>query len=70
MIVAANGVRLLASAVGALIGIYWFDLAAIGFFVAIAIGFCASAAMAVNIMLRMNESAPRSLRTIDQTGVS
>jgi Na+-driven multidrug efflux pump len=38
-IVVANGVRLLASAVGALIAIYWFDLGAIGFFVAVAIGF-------------------------------
>jgi Na+-driven multidrug efflux pump len=42
LIVVANGIRLLASAVGALIAIYWFDLDAIGFFVAVAIGFCAS----------------------------
>ena len=32
LIVMANGVRLLASAAGALIAIYWFDLGAIGFF--------------------------------------
>ena len=60
LIVAANGVRLLASAGGALIGIYWFDLGAIGFFVAVAIGFCAFAAMAVSIMLRVK---PNPIRT-------
>jgi putative MATE family efflux protein len=51
-IVLANGVRLLASAAGALFAIYWLDLGAVGFFVAVAIGFCAFAAMAVGIMLR------------------
>src|SRR5713226_1313847 len=60
LIVAANGVRLLASAGGALIGIYWCDLGAIGFFVAVAIGFCAFAAMAVSIMLRVK---PNPIRT-------
>jgi len=53
LIVVANGLRLLASAGGALIGIYWFDLGAIGFFAAVAIGFCLFAAMAVCIMLRV-----------------
>jgi hypothetical protein len=48
---------LLASAGGALIAIYWFDLGAIGFFLAVAIGFCAFAAMAVSIMLRVTEPA-------------
>jgi putative MATE family efflux protein len=57
LIVLANGVRLLASAAGALIAIYWLDLGAIGFFVAVAIGFCAFAAMAVSIMLRVKEPA-------------
>jgi putative MATE family efflux protein len=52
LIVAANGVRLLASAAGALIAIYWLGLGAIGFFAAVAIGFCAFAAMAVSIMFR------------------
>jgi putative MATE family efflux protein len=55
LIVVANGVRLLASAVGALIAIYWFDLGAIGFFVAVGIGFCAFAAMAASIMLKVRE---------------
>jgi len=53
LIVTANGIRLLASAAGALIAIYWLDLGAIGFFVAVAIGFCAFAAMALSIMLRV-----------------
>jgi len=57
LIVVANGVRLLASASGALIAIYWFDLGAIGFFLAVAIGFCAFAAIAVSIMLRVTEPA-------------
>ena len=53
LIVVANGVQLLASAGGALFGIYRLDLGAIGFFLAVAIGFCAFAAMAVSIMLRV-----------------
>jgi Na+-driven multidrug efflux pump len=57
LIVLANGIRLLASAAGALIAIYCLDLGAIGFFVAVAIGFCAFAAMAVSIMLRVKEPA-------------
>jgi hypothetical protein len=57
LIVAANGMRLLASAAGALIAIYWFGFGAIGFFAAVAIGFCAFAAMAVSLMLRVKEPA-------------
>ena len=49
--------RLLASAAGALIAIYWFGFGAIGFFAAVAIGFCAFAAMAVSLMLRVKEPA-------------
>jgi hypothetical protein len=56
-IVLANGVRLLTSAAGALIAIYWLGLGAIGFFAAVATGFCAFAAMAVSIMLRVKEPA-------------
>jgi Na+-driven multidrug efflux pump len=66
LIVAANGARLLVSAGGALIGVYWFDLGTIGFFVAVAIGFCGFAAMAVNIMLRVREPA----RTADRDRVN
>jgi Na+-driven multidrug efflux pump len=61
LIVMANGVRLLASAVGALIAIYWFDLGAIGFFVAVAIRFCGCAAMVTGIMLRVTVPAPTPL---------
>jgi Na+-driven multidrug efflux pump len=57
LIVVANGVRLLASAGGALLAIYWLDLGAVGFFAAAAIGFCAFAAMAASIMLRVKEPA-------------
>ena len=57
LIVLANGVRLLASAAGALIAIYWLDLGAIGLFVAVAMGFCAFAAMAGAIMLRVKVPA-------------
>jgi putative MATE family efflux protein len=61
LIVAANGVRLLASAGGALLSIYWLDLGTIGFFVAVAIGFCAFAAMAVSIVLKMKVPAASPL---------
>jgi hypothetical protein len=53
--------RLLASAAGALIAIYWFGFGAIGFFAAVAIGFFAFAAMAVSLMLRVKEPAATPL---------
>jgi putative MATE family efflux protein len=49
--VTANVVRLLASAGCSLAAIYWLDLGAIGFFVAIAGGFLAYAAMTIAAML-------------------
>ena len=55
LIVVANGVRLLASTGGALLAIYSLDLGAIGFFVAVAIGFVGFAAMAGSIMLAVRE---------------
>lgn len=39
--VTANAVRLLANAACALVAIFWLDLGVIGFFVAVAMGFCA-----------------------------
>src|SRR5262249_61455629 len=36
----ANAVRMIASAVGGLVAIYWFDLGVAGFFAAVAAGFC------------------------------
>jgi hypothetical protein len=41
-----------------MLAIYWLDLGAIGFFVAVAPGFCAFAAMAVNIMFELKTPAP------------
>src|SRR5262249_29383781 len=41
----ANAVRMLASAAGGLVAIYWFDLGVAGFFTAVAVGFCLYAAM-------------------------
>jgi hypothetical protein len=53
--VTANAVRLLASTGGALAAIYWLDLGAIGFYVAIAGGFCAHAALTSAAMFRVAE---------------
>ena len=61
LIVAANGVRPLASAGGALLAIYWLDLGTIGFLVAVAIGFCAFAAMAVSIVQKIKVPAASPL---------
>lgn len=58
--VAANAVRLLANAACALVAIFWLDLGAIGFFVAVAIGFCAYAALSAAAMLRVKEPAATS----------
>ena len=41
-----------------MLAIYWLDLGAIGFFVAVALGLRAFAAMAVNIMLKLKTPAP------------
>jgi Na+-driven multidrug efflux pump len=57
--VTANAVRLLASTGCALVAIYWLDLGAIGFFVAVAGGFCAYAALTAAAVYRVKEpSAP------------
>jgi hypothetical protein len=41
----ANAVRMVASAAGGLVAIYWFDLGVAGFFAAVAAGFCIYAAL-------------------------
>ena len=51
--VTANAVRLLASAGCALVAIFWLDLGAVGFFIGIAIGFCAYAALASAAIFRV-----------------
>ena len=43
----ANAVRMVASAAGGLVAIYWFDLGVAGFFAAVAAGFCLYAVMLV-----------------------
>ena len=53
--VAANALRLLASTGGALVAIYWLDLGTTGFFVAIACGFCAYAALTAGALLAVKE---------------
>lgn len=49
----ANALRIVASAGGGLVAIYWLDLGVGGFFVAIATGFCLSAAILVYSVLRV-----------------
>jgi len=44
----ANAVRMVASAAGGLVAIYWFDFGVAGFFAAVAAGFCLYAAMLVH----------------------
>jgi hypothetical protein len=53
----ANAVRLVASTGSALVAIYWLDLGAIGFFVAIAGGFCAYAALTSAAILRVKQAS-------------
>lgn len=53
--VVANAIRLVASAVGGLVAIYWFGLGTVGFFAAIAIGFAVYAALLVRAVLRVKE---------------
>src|SRR5258706_11891370 len=65
VIVVANAVRLLLSAGGALLAIYWLDLGAIGFFFAVAIGFCAFALMARSVNLWRSGSVTRTRRPSD-----
>jgi putative MATE family efflux protein len=60
--VTANVVRLLASTGCALAAIYWLDLGAIGFFVAIAGGFCAYAALTAAAIFKVKEPSAQPLR--------
>jgi hypothetical protein len=58
----ANAVRLLASRGFALAAIYWIDLGAIGFFVAIAGGLCAYAALTAVAMHRVKEPSAQPMK--------
>lgn len=60
--VVANAIRLLTSAGCALVAVYWFDLGAIGFFVSIAGGFCAYAALTSVAIFRVKKPAARPTR--------
>ena len=57
--VAANAARLLTSAACASIAIYGLDLGAPGFFVSIAVGFCAYAALTLAAVLRVKDPPER-----------
>ena len=53
--VPANAVRLVVSSVCALTAVYWLGPGALGFFVSIAVGFCAYAALTLVAALRVRE---------------
>ena len=54
----ANAVRMLASAGGGLIAIWWLDLGLAGFFAAVAAGFCLYAALLVRAVTRVKTPEP------------
>jgi Na+-driven multidrug efflux pump len=55
----ANAVRMIVSAAGGLIAVYWLDLGMIGFFASVALGFAVYAALLVWAVVRVKEaSAP------------
>jgi putative MATE family efflux protein len=58
--VTANAVRLIASTGCALAAIYWLDLGATGFFIAIAAAFCAYAALTSAAIVQVKEPAIRT----------
>jgi putative MATE family efflux protein len=59
--VTANAIRLLVSTGCALAAIYWLDLGAIGFFVPIAGGFCAYAALTSAAIFRVKQPSARPM---------
>ncbi|TMG78759.1 MAG: MATE family efflux transporter, partial [Betaproteobacteria bacterium] len=54
--VLANGVRLLASAGGALVALSWFDAGAAGFFIAVAGGFAMYGALTAGALIHTSKS--------------
>jgi Na+-driven multidrug efflux pump len=54
----ANAVRMIASAGGGLVAIYWFDLGVAGFFVAVAAGFCVYAALLLHAVFSVKTPTP------------
>lgn len=57
--VLANGSRLLVSALGGLLALYWFDAGASGFFVAVAAGFAAYGALTAAALVHASRSEGR-----------
>jgi Na+-driven multidrug efflux pump len=60
--VIANAVRLVASAGGGLVAIYWLDLGAVGFFATVAGGFCLYAALTTHAVLKVKAPSTKSGR--------
>jgi MATE family, multidrug efflux pump len=60
--VTANAVRLMTSGGCALMAVTWLDLGAVGFFVAVAIGFCAYAALTAVAVLRVKAPPASPMR--------
>src|SRR5262249_43051704 len=54
----ANAVRMVASAAGGFVAIYWFDLGVAGLFAAVAAGFCLYAAMLVHAVSGVKGPTP------------
>ena len=53
-----HAVRMVASAAGGLVAIYWLDLGVAGFFAAVAVGFCLYAAMLVHAVSGVKTPTP------------
>jgi hypothetical protein len=64
----ANAVRMVASAAGGLVAIYWFDLGVAGFFAAVAAGFCLYAAMLLHAVFSVRILDPRWRLRLPVTG--
>jgi len=56
----ANAVRMVASAAGGLVAIYWFGFGVAGFFAAVAAGFCIYAALLVRAVLKVKAPSAAS----------
>jgi Na+-driven multidrug efflux pump len=55
----ANAVRMIVSAAGGLLAVYWLNLGLTGLFSAVALGFCTYAALMAAAVLRVKTPAPR-----------
>ena len=62
----ANAIRLIVSATGGLLAVYWLGLGTAGFFAAVAVGFCLYAALLVRAVLRVKLREPNSQEPPEQ----